>query len=760
MAPSGGFDDAFRGQHARSGRSRFSRSQRLVWAVTGSALIAPFTGAALVGSTVVDWCWSAALAGAAAYLAVSAKRGPLLFAALVAALSGRSWMAAGFAAVALVSAALATRHLRRRAVLGRGIAGGATVLSLLAPGGSRGTAATVLAVVLVGALIAGSGYRQAPSPAKRTMRRIAVGVAGASLVVSASAVVGVLQNAHRIDVGTAELEAGLASARQGDATAAALHLDRARVSLAQAESGIDRWGTGARVVPFAAQHVSTLTSTLGAVNRAGIQAGQVARLVEAAPLSISAGHIDVDVLASLASPLGRLADDLAAVVDRVDHRPGGPLLPALQHRLDLLRDRSARAQTDAESGAQAARRMPAVLGASGPRRYLVLFTSPSEARGRFGFPGSYAEVIFDGGKLQLGEHGSTTERIPIATVDQTPFDLGDPLLRPYVPFAVTQAISAVTTPPDFPTVARVAAEIWRQTGRPPVDGVLRFDPASLAPLLSFTGPVQVPGQAQPLTAENLERFLVADQYVQFPDVKAAAPRRELLGVVADETFDRLQTADLPAPRALFDLFRPLVAAGHLQIDTFGPGEAAFLDRVRVSGRLRSPASDSLLVTNVNALGNKIDSLLSRSVTYSGQLRKGTFTGTAEIQLHNAATSSRLPFYVIGSTFEPAPPLGTNRTTLFVYTSVPTTAVRIDGREVRVLSQRTGGRWLHQITVEIPPGGTVTVALDLQGALPDGPYELALVPGGGSVPDHYRVDVAAGDGRVTFDGPVDAEAVLR
>ena len=46
-----------------------------------------------------------------------------------------------------------------------------------------------------------------------------------------------------------------------------------------------------------------------------------------------------------------------------------------------------------------------MLGADGPRTYLVLFTTPSESRGLGGFVGSYAELTVDDGQLASSQFG-------------------------------------------------------------------------------------------------------------------------------------------------------------------------------------------------------------------------------------------------------------------------------------------------------------------------------------------------------------------
>src|SRR5690606_1364728 len=144
-----------------------------------------------------------------------------------------------------------------------------------------------------------------------------------------------------------------------------------------------------------------------------------------------------------------------------------------------------------------------------------------------------------------------------------------------------------------------------------------------------------------------------------------APRRELLETVSEVTFERLERGSLPPPQELVAAFGPLVERDHLQAVAFDPDALALLQVVGLTGHLRAPESDSLLVTNVNSGGNKIDVFLERTVRYDAAVRDGTLTGTVAVELRNGAPAADLPYYVIGSSTTPPLPLGTNRTTLLV-----------------------------------------------------------------------------------------------
>jgi hypothetical protein len=752
-------DRQARKRRRSSNRYAISRTARARAAVGVSAVVAPFAGAHPVGTTALDALWSAGLAALAAYLGIRAKRGPLIAAAVAAVLSVRSGPALAFAAVSVIAAAAATRNLRRRAVFARGATGGAAALALLSTSGHASPGLWLPACAVVIGVLVVSGFRNASTTERRVLRWGAVAVVAYCAVASVLAVVGVAHRARLIDAGTAELEAGLSSARRGDIASTDRHLDRAQVALGVASRDIGRWGALARVVPVTAQHVQSVTGVLDKVEATTTFASQATAVATDEALKVTAGRVDLSAVRELRGPLGRVERSLREVVDEVDEHDGGPLLPALRDRLEELRRQAARAQWDAAVGAAAVDVMPEVLGGNGERHYLVLFTSPSEARGRFGFPGSFAEVTFEDGRMLLGEHGPTSQALnPLdATVQGKD---GDPQVRPYVPYGVTSQMLSVTIPPDWPTAAALAADLWRQSGRVAVDGVLRFDPASLARLMRLTGPIDIPGLTAPLDATNVEHFLLLGQYQDFPDPDPKA-RREVLDTVASTTFERLETADLPAPRHLVDLFEGVVQSGHLQVELDGRRASDLMDRLGLGGRFEPPASDGLMVTTVNGLGNKIDAFLSKRITYTGRAGDGTVDADLAVELTNRAPGSGLPEYVIGSFARPAPPPGTNRMSVFVYTAAPATDVQVDGQPVEVASGRTADGWyVHQLVVSIPSGRSATVSMHVAGDLVPGPYSLQIVPGGGPVDDDVTVDLRVRDGRVHAQRRIQRPAVLR
>ncbi|MBA2495923.1 MAG: DUF4012 domain-containing protein [Acidimicrobiia bacterium] len=731
-------------------RSRFDRQQRryaavAVAAVGGMATLAQPTG--LVG---LDQLWCAVLAGAGAFLGSYARRGPLLIALSGVALVAPDRLVLLPVLVGLVAAVASTSDLRRPAPFLRGLSGGGAVCALLVASSIDGSALLRVAGWLIVAVpLVASALRQVPVATRRRLLVAGGVVAGVMIGACLLAGFGALAARQQIDRGTAALDLGLVAARSGDVETARQQLRVAGTALDNAAGDIGIGGLAARAVPGASQNVRAVEAVLAEAAGVAEQAEAAAGVVDNEALSLDGGALDVDAVAALAPPLGRLVTVLAAAKGELDAAATEPLLPMLRDRLDRVRPEVERALDDARTGAAAAEVVPAMLGADGPRRYLVLFTSPAEARGRFGFPGAYATVLVEDGRLELEVAQAFTRIQGNVAADQSAMPLDDELVAPYIAYGATRNWLQLTVIPDFPTVATIAEELWRQTGTGTIDGVLRLDTTALATLVGFTGPVAVDARPEPLTQETVTRYLDYDQYVEFGDT-GNVERKDALEDLAGVVFDRLLAVDLPGPRGLADALDPMVDGDHLQFAVYDPAAMAFLDGIGVTGRFAAPTTpDALAVAGTNITGNKIDAFLRRTVDYTATVADdGGIEAAATVELTNEATAEGLPFYVNGNVLpaDQAPPRGTNRTVALVWSALPLESVTVDGARVAASSTLSGGWWVHGVSVEIPPGETATMVMDLAGpSAAGGPYALHIVPGGAAIPDVLSVAVDNEDG---------------
>ncbi|HEX8802678.1 MAG TPA: DUF4012 domain-containing protein, partial [Acidimicrobiales bacterium] len=460
------------------------------------------------------------------------------------------------------------------------------------------------------------------------------------------------------------------------------------------------------------------------------------------------GRLDPQAVADMERPLADTVDALEQLEDSIDTAHSPWLVAPIGDRFALLSDQLDDAVPDAETALTAVRLGPDLLGADQPRHYLVLFVTPVEARGRTGFPGNFAELVLDDGKLSMPRFGRISELEQGGTPpdQRTLTDPPDYVAR-YDRFDPAGTWRNITMSPDFPSVAVAAEQLYPQSGGGPIDGVLAVDPVGLAGLLRYTGPVDVAGFGQ-LTAENAAQFLLLDQYTRFTDV---SQRIDVLEQVARTTFERLTLADLPGPRAVSEQLDPLVDGGHIQFTPVDTQQFLVIDQLGLAGRLGDIDGDALAVTTSNAAGSKIDLFLERELRYAVRWdpASGQVAGTITATLHNTAPASGLPDYVIGNVI--GLPIGTNRSYLSIYTPFDVGAARIDGQPLSVESAVERDRNVYSTFVTIPPGGTVTVELDVTGRV-EGDYALDLAQQPLVHAEQAAVSIeVAGDGEVAADG---------
>jgi hypothetical protein len=626
-------------------------------------------------------------------------------------------------------------------------------------------------------LVAVTGVLRRP----RHVRRRVVWGAGAVGVGLALAAVGMglggVQARSEAVQGYRDLLVGLEYLQDGKMPEAAAALRDASASLDAATAQLGRpWTQPARLVPVMAQNRTVTAEVLGRAAGAADAAANTLDLVDLDRLQIVNGRIDLVALEQLEAPLASLeqtVDDLRSALDDAD----SPwLLDAFQSRLGRARDRAEQVAHQALATREVARWGPSVLGAQEPRRYLLAFTNPGEARATSGLIGNWTEITVTDGKIEESGSGRTAELISgLQAAAPVTIDASDEFFARYGPFGAGEPDttvrpkfwSNVTMSPDMGTVGDTIVQLYEiSTGRA-IDGVFIIDPAGIAALLSVTGPITVPELDITLSAADVEQFLLIDQY-EAPE----ADREAVLEAVTQATIDRLLGGTLPAPQDLAKAMAPAALEGHVTAWLARPDEQAMLELVGMDGTLprlpspdeSGPRFDALAVTTDNASGNKIDSFLERTVTYRPVYdpRTGLVESMLEITLTNTAPRTGFDDYVIGNII--GLPTGTNRTLLEVFSPLALRSATLDGAqtgEADIWAQTERGWQVYATFLDLPPGESVTVTMDLAGVVDPDEYELFVRPQALPRPDRLVVDArtSGGDSLVAFEGALGRRSVL-
>jgi hypothetical protein len=633
---------------------------------------------------------------------------------------------------------------------------------------------------------------------RRTVRWVSV----AGIAIGAIGVVAVAGAGLAVGAATSDLRAGSNSGRDavsllsdGDYQGATGSFAEASAHFESASSTLDApWARPAMLIPVIAQNRAAAADLSKAAADASSAIAEASSVIDVDQLTLRNGSFDIDAITLLEGPLGEVAASIDSLSDTIADVDSPWLAGPLSERLGDLDDDLADYRPQLANATQAIERVPGLLGADGPRRYFIAFTTPAETRGLGGFMGNWIELTTDDGRIRVSASGRTRdlnlagedERVVTGPEDwlemwgQYGFDNG--------PGGTTGAVpwSNITVSPQFPSTGQVIAELYPQSGGRSIDGVFALDPFAMAGLLGFTGPITVEGVDGALTKDNVVRFLLVDQYETGND-----ERIDLLEEVATETIGLLLTGALPGPVQVADTLGPLVDEGRIVGWAIDTDEQQYFTDLGLSGSLPTIAgrddlsasdgiaasddtagsdgitgsdgltgSDGIAVVFNNAGANKLDVYLERELDYDATVDAGTgeTTATATVTLTNTAPSSGLPDGVLGNYTGDEP--GTNRILVSLYSALPVESASVerpDGStaDFQVSVGEEAG-WLTGSTfLVVPSGESVTLTYRLAGALQlDDGYALALRPQPMVIDEQLRVAVADNDGRplASFDGP--------
>ena len=164
--------------------------------------------------------------------------------------------------------------------------------------------------------------------------------------------------------------------------------------MSTADSTLSSWfAAPAKTLPL-------IGPNLTAVGSVSAQASEVARVTSLAAseadvdaLRFVGGRLDPAAASDMIAPLLQVKSSLDMLAEQVDEVQSPWLIGPVAEPLGRLADQLEDALPEADTAFDAVTVAPILLGGEGPQRYLVLFTTPVEARGRTGFPGNYAELL-------------------------------------------------------------------------------------------------------------------------------------------------------------------------------------------------------------------------------------------------------------------------------------------------------------------------------------------------------------------------------
>jgi hypothetical protein len=501
---------------------------------------------------------------------------------------------------------------------------------------------------------------------------------------------------------------------KGDRKKAAVTLRSLQEHAAAARAGTHgpHWSV-ARVLPWLGPNVGAVQTVSEVID--GLATGALPALMDATslvdPTTLAPvkGRVDLAPLVKAAPQVLAADAEVQDAVGRIEGVKTDGLHPAVAGPLGDLRTQVGKVALTTATAARAIRLLPPMLGADGPRNYLVLVQNNAEQRATGGVP-TLIQVRADDGAVTVvqtrsagGNLGNLATPILPLTAQETA--LFGPGLGIYM--------ADVTFTPDFPRSGELARAIWRRQVGENLDGVLSIDPGALAEVLGATGPVRL-DTGQRLTARNATQVLMNSVYLNILD---PTMQDQFFSATAASVFQAMISGQ-GEPAKVVDALARSAREGRLMVWSAHKEEQALLSGTVLSGELLGVDGDSPVIgvyfndgtqskigyylrTDVAARSTQCHPDGSQAVSVTV-----TLTSTAP------ANAASLPPYIASGNVIPKGEVRTN-VLLYAPSGGRVDDVRVSPGRQGVFSQTHNGLAVVGRTVQLKPGERVVIRYNVR-----------------------------------------------
>jgi hypothetical protein len=443
----------------------------------------------------------------------------------------------------------------------------------------------------------------------------------------------------------------------------------------------------------------------------------------------SNGRIDVELLRQQEPELAKLSAAAAELNAQAGTIPPAGFLAPVAHARTQLQDQAAEVSSLLHNTALAAKIGPSMMGADGPRAYLLAFQTNAEARGTGGLIGGTGILRFDNGKPTIDTIQPNSELYD-ATAD---IDLGPEFDDVYGSSKPYGDIRNSNQSSHFPYAAQIWKSMWERQGGAKVDGVIALDPVALSYILGAVGDVTAP-DGQVVTADNVVELTESTAYIKYPKTEDQPARKKYLQGIANAVV-RAMTEQVKSPGKLLDALGRAAGERRISVWSAFPAEQAVLEETPLAHIVPDDAGPIAEVVINNFGGNKMDYYLTREIEYAadgcaGDMRNSTVT----VRLTNTIKDTNLPEYIVGAMglppdFPAKLPPGTMVSSVRVVATKGAKLVGLtaNGERTAAITKVERGHPAFEVQVVIPPGQSGELVFQLSEPTTPGEPKAPIQP---------------------------------
>lgn len=476
------------------------------------------------------------------------------------------------------------------------------------------------------------GITESPRPEKHVSSGRRLSIFFGLLVILGIALGGLWVLKHELmrlgELGAAEVQAAVATGRAGDFASSEQHLLRAEKYFTVGA----RWLRPFAWIPRPLAEIPGLSygvtgEALFSSGREGT--GAALALLSVIPSILGEGETPSGIISMIdalehSKSAATAAHEHLAIAARSFERVRLAVVPeSYQDEISALQDAFPLALAILDGYAEHQELFAELLGANGPRIYLILFQNNHELRATGGFIGSYALLDVNQGKVR---------RFFVDGI----FNPDGQLKENIVPPKPIQKISAGWSLhdsnwfPDFPTSAEKAIFFYEKTGGPTVDGIITLTPEVLARILRLVGSVPLPEYGVTIDAENYMP-IIQEEVEENYDREENNPKK-ILGDLTEELLRRFLSFNHPKETwELGTTLAGLLNEKHILLYSRHPEIERLIRGAGWSGEVLEASHDYLSVIHTNINGYKTDGVIRETIEHEAEIHSdGRVTDTVTI----------------------------------------------------------------------------------------------------------------------------------
>ena len=441
------------------------------------------------------------------------------------------------------------------------------------------------------------------------------------------------------------------------------------------------------------------------------------------------GRVNVQLLREQEPELVKLSDSATRLEEQAAAIRSAGFVAPLDTARAQLQNQTAEIASLLKNTSLAARIGPSMMGADGPRTYLMAFQTVAEARGTGGLLGGFGILRFNNGKPTVDTLAPNTELFGTAAQ----IDLGPEFQdlygssRPFTDFRNSNQS------PHFPYAAQIWKSMWERQSGERIDGVIAIDQVALSYILAAVGPVTLT-DGEVVTADNVVELTGSTSYIRFPKDQVA--RKRYLQSIATEVVKKM-TGQIQSPGKLLDALGRAAGERRISVWSSFPEEQKVLEGTPLGHVIPDDNSPFAQVIINNFGGNKMDYYLKRDIEYAadscdGKMRNSTVT----VRLTNTVTDVKpLPEYVAGGLGLPRDlpiniPPGSMVSSVRLLATKGAELVNLTSNGERIVPSRENSERGHpsfEVFVVIPPGQSGELVFQLSEPIVPGEARVPVQP---------------------------------